>query len=380
MEALALLERLVAFDTVSNRSNLPLIEFVTDYLARHGVEAKRVYNDDGTKANLYASVGPPGAGGVILSGHTDVVPVAGQPWRSDPFVLTERQGRLYGRGTADMKGFLALALAAVPRALGRLKRPLHLAFSYDEELGCLGAPRLIERLAAELPPVEGVIVGEPSSMRPVSAHKGILDLRTAVTGAEAHSSQTHKGVSAVMTAARLVTWLDDRAADCRRRTSALAFEPPYTTVHVGVIAGGIAGNIMARHCQFTWDVRAIPEDDPHALVADFTRYGEEVILPPLRRRAPQCAIDTQLLVDVPPLAEAPDNPALDLVRQLTGVNAWDQVAYAAEAGQFQRAGFAAVICGPGSIDRAHQPDEYLEVEQLRAGQAFMDRLIDALGR
>ncbi|MDX1605230.1 MAG: acetylornithine deacetylase [Candidatus Competibacterales bacterium] len=372
-----MLDRLVAFDTVSRQSNLALIDFVRDYLERHEIESTLVPSDDGDKANLYASVGPPVEGGVVLSGHTDVVPVDGQPWDSDPFTVVERDGRLYGRGTCDMKGFLAIALALVPE-MDRLRRPIHFALSYDEEVGCQGAPRMIRQLAGRLPRPQAVIVGEPTGLQVVTAHKGITGVRTVVTGHEAHSSQTHRGVSAVMTAARLVTWLDDLARQ-RRDQGPFdpEFEPPYTTVHVGLIQGGTAVNIISRQCEFQWDIRHVPGDEPEAIVEQFRRHCRDVVESELRAVAPEAGITTEVSVQAPALRHE-DGPAVELARQLTGRNATTKMAFAAEAGQFQDAGLPAVLCGPGYIDQAHQPNEFISLQQLDAGTQFVRRLIGHL--
>ncbi|TVP80779.1 acetylornithine deacetylase [Thioalkalivibrio sp.] len=374
----AMLERLVAFDTVSRNSNLVLIDFVKGWLARHGVDSLLVRSDDGDKANLLATVGPAVPGGVVLSGHTDVVPVEGQPWTSDPFRVVERDGRLYGRGTCDMKAFLAIALALVPDMHG-LRRPIHLALSYDEEVGCRGAPRLIDTMLEQLPRPAAVIVGEPTEMHVVSAHKGIAVMRTVVTGHEAHSSQTHRGVSAVTTAARLIAHLDDLA---RQRVEhgpfAAGFEPPYTTIHVGTVHGGTAVNIIARECSFEWDVRSIPEDGPEGILEGFREHCRTVVEPQMRVIGPGSGVATELLVEAPPLAHEDLNPAIELACRLAAVDTTVRVPFAAEAGLFQRAGLPSVICGPGSIDQAHQPDEFIALEQVEAGLGFQRRLIEAL--
>ncbi len=378
MTAVDLLEKLVSFPTVSRDSNLPLIEFVEHYLAEHGVSSVRVPNDSGTKANLYATIGPAVEGGVVLSGHTDVVPVEGQPWSSDPFTLTSRGTRYYGRGTCDMKAFLALALALVPE-MGTLKKPLHLALSYDEEVGCLGAPRMIEQLQRQVPKPQAVIVGEPSMMRAVTAHKGIAAFRTTVTGHEAHSSLVHQGVSAVMNAAKLINWLSERGERFRNETSTTTgFEPHHTSVHVGTVQGGTAVNIISRQCQFVWDVRTVPEDTAQAVLEEFERFCAREILPKMQAVHEGTGIRTEVLADTPPLQEDPDSPATQLAQQLVGTTHTSRVAYAAEAGQFQQAGFPTVICGPGSIEQAHQPDEFIEAEQLQAGEAFLRRLVQHL--
>jgi acetylornithine deacetylase len=377
--AFDMIAKLVGFATVSRDSNLALIEYVSSYLAKHGVDSRLVPNAGNSKANLFATIGPMVEGGVVLSGHTDVVPVDGQPWASDPFSLTENNGRLYGRGTADMKSFYAIALALVPEMLERgLTRPIHLALSYDEEIGCLGAPAMIERIAAELPAPRAVVVGEPTDMRIVTAHKSITGLETVVTGHEAHSSQTHRGVSAVMTAARLITFLEDMVREnAARPASQTSFAPPYSTIHVGTVRGGTATNIISRECRFGWDMRCIPEDDPQTFLDRFDRYCRDETLPGMQAVAPEANIVTTLRCSAPALRPESDGQAEALVRYLTGYNSSDAVAYAAEAGQFQQAGFSTVLCGPGSIDQAHQPNEYIEKSQVHACVDFMRRLIDA---
>ncbi|EYF08658.1 acetylornithine deacetylase [Chondromyces apiculatus] len=374
----SLLERLVAFPTVSRDSNLPLIDFVEDLLRAHGIAATRVPSDDGTKANLHATIGPEVPDGIVLSGHTDVVPVDGQPWDTDPFTLVEKDGRLHARGAVDMKAFIATALALIPE-MKALKRPIHLALSYDEEVGCAGAPRLIREICARVPRPRAVIVGEPTSLRVATAHKGIAVYRTTVTGHEAHSSLTHRGVSAVMTAARLITWLDDRArerlADPQTESG---FEPPCTSIHVGKVQGGTAVNIISRHCEFWWDVRTLPGDSAPAIAEALTRYADEALLPDMRRVAPEVAITTEALLGAPGLRHDPDSAATALALALTGARETGRVPFATEAGLFQEAGIPAVVCGPGSIDQAHQPNEYITLDQLHAGEAFLRRLIAVL--
>jgi acetylornithine deacetylase len=377
--AVEILERLVAFDTTSRLSNLALIAWVEDYLAEHGVASRRVVSSDGRKANLLASIGPAVEGGVVLSGHTDVVPVDGQPWSSDPFTLVERDGRLYGRGAADMKGFIALALAAVPDLkAAALQRPAHFAFSYDEEVGCLGAPHLIAVIAAELPRPSVVIVGEPTSMEAVSGHKGIASFRVTVTGHEAHSSLTHLGVSANMAAVKLMAALDAVSERLAVADPASPFLPKGASLTIGLIAGGTAVNILARECVFCFDLRCPAGLDPMVVLADFFALAERMD-GELKARAPQAGVTVELLANVPAFASEPDGEAERLARRLTGDNGPARVvSYAAEAGQFQQAGFSVVLCGPGSIDQAHQPDEFIEVSQMERGAAFMLRLVEAL--
>jgi len=378
--AIPILERLIAFDTTSNLSNLALIEWVERYLSGHGIEARRIASDNGAKSNLLASVGPAAEGGVVLSGHTDVVPVTGQAWTSEPFELTERRGRLFGRGASDMKGFLALALAAVPDFLeAGVKRPAHLAFSYDEEIGCFGAPRMIEVIGRALPRPALVVVGEPTSMEVVSAHKGIGYWRVRVTGREAHSSRTDLGVSAVMAAAKLMGELAAVAERFEREADpASPFLPKGPTLTIGTVAGGTAGNILARECVFGFDLRALPDDASRAALAPFFALAARLDAE-LKARAPEAGVVVEQLAEVPPLRADAGSEAEAFVRRLAGDNGPARVAsFASEAGQFQGAGLPTVLCGPGSIDQAHQADEYVEHAQLERGAAFMTRLVEAL--
>ncbi len=382
LSAREILERLVAFPTVSSDSNLALIDWVEDYLAGFGVTATRVPNEDGSKAALYGHIGPQVEGGVVLSGHTDVVPVKGQDWTSDPWHLVERDGRLYGRGTCDMKGFDALALAAVPKALRRgLKRPIQIALSYDEEVGCVGAPPMIDHMRASgMPRASVAVIGEPSMMKVVTGHKGGTGFRTHVRGFEVHSSLQHTGVPAIMEAARLIQWANEQnEANAARTPGPLAadFVPHWTTLHVGTIEGGTANNITAKDCRFMLTVRAVPGEtlqqwkDAWLAQCAAVEAGMQAVVPSTR-------IENQEFYDVPGLVPEPDGEAEALARLLTGDNASHVVSYGTEAGQFQERGYSAVICGPGDIAKAHQPDEYLSLAQLKAGEAFMDRLIDHL--
>lgn len=380
--AVEVLERLVAFDTTSRNSNLDLISYVERKLETLGVASTRVTSADDSKANLYATLGPTESGGVILSGHTDVVPVDQQDWSSDPFKLERRDGRLYGRGTSDMKGFLALALAAAPMfsQQGRLRRPVHLAFSYDEEVGCLGAPAMIEEIAQKLPPPAAVIVGEPSDMEVVSAQKGISVWKVTVTGQEAHSSQTDLGLSANMQAVRLMSMLTRLAEDLERQADpGSLFHPPHATLTIGQIAGGTAANILARKCEFVFDLRHLPQQDPDSLVEPVMDAIERIDRE-MKERFPGAGISVERVTATPPLAARKGNPAEDLAATLSGDDGPTRaVSYAAEAGQFQKAGFPTVICGPGSIEQAHRADEFIEEEQIERGASFMLRLADALG-
>ena len=383
MTAAEILDRLVGFATVSRDSNLALIDWVEGWLDVHGVEHWRVASDDGRKANLLARIGPDVAGGVVLSGHTDVVPVDDQPWSTDPFTLVDKgDGRLYGRGTCDMKGFIACALAETPRWASRdLERPIWLALSYDEEVGCIGAPRMIERLMAEHPRPAAVIVGEPTLMHPVVAHKGATNLRTTVTGRAAHSSQVNQGVSAIHVAARLVTRIEDVMAELKAEGRIdEAFNVVHSSLHVGKIQGGTAINIMAQECTFEWEIRHLPSDRFEALLARVNDTAA-TLEAEMRKRAPGAAIVTEALnATVPALADDNNAEVLALCRALLDERPAGAVAYATEAGQFQREGLPTVICGPGSIGQAHQPDEYIDIDQLEAGSAFMAALGERMQR
>ncbi|THD58239.1 acetylornithine deacetylase [Phenylobacterium sp.] len=373
-----ILETLIGFDTTSRNSNLALIEWVEAYLDSHGVAHRRVPNADGRKSNLLATIGPDIEGGAVLSGHTDVVPVDGQPWSSDPFKVIERDGRLYGRGTCDMKGFLALALAAVPDiAAARPRRPVHLAFSYDEEIGCLGAPALIEVIRRELPKPAFVVVGEPTDMVAVNGHKGIANFEVTVTGREAHSSQTQQGVSAIMEAVGLMASLKDLAARLEREADpASPFTPKGATLTIGIVHGGTAGNILARECRFMFDLRAPPPLDAQQLLAGFFTEAKALDAA-LKARAPEAGVTVEMLSNVPGFAPEPDGAAEAFARRLAGDNGPPRaVSFATEAGQFQRAGLSTILCGPGSIAQAHQPDEFVEISQMERGVAFMRRLTE----
>lgn len=371
-----ILETLVAFDTVSARSNLDLIDWVREYLADFGIETVLAPNPEGTKANLFATIGPAGAdGGLVLSGHTDVVPVEGQNWSTYPFSLTERDGRLYGRGSCDMKGFIASALSRVPAmAKARLRVPLHFAFSFDEEVGCTGVAHLLRKIGTELPQPRLAIIGEPTMMGLVNAHKGISAFETTVTGLEAHSSRPHEAVSAIAYAARIIGFILDLAARYREGPHDHDFEPPYTSFNVGVIEGGNALNIVAKHCRFEWEFRIIPGADAAAIRAEVDAFVETEILPAMRATFPGADVETTMIARAPALVPEPGGAAEALVRLLTGTNDSRTAAFASEAGHFQETGMSAVLCGPGDIAQAHKPDEFVSLEQLR----FCDEFIDAI--
>lgn len=375
-----LIAKLISFDTVSRNSNMVLLDFVRDYLGQLGVESKLVPNEDGSKANLYATIGPNVPGGVVLSGHTDVVPVDGQDWSTDPFSLVEREGKFFGRGVADMKTYCALAMAVLPEFLkSNPSKPIHLAFSYDEEVGCIGAPSMIEKMVGDVPKPMAVIVGEPTDMQVVTGHKSILGVRTHVTGHSVHSCQIDRGVSAVMTAARLVTYLEDMMLENKRLSDpASPFDPPYSTIHCGVIEGGTAHNIVAKDCRIVTDIRTIAGESPLDFYDRFETHIRDEIEPKLKAIAPDAGIVLAPGKMVPGLKPEVNGAAEQLARQITGDNGVHAVSYATEAGQFQTAGYSVVICGPGSIDQAHQPDEFITLDQVAEGWTFMQRVAEVL--
>lgn len=375
-----ILSDLVGFNTVSSRSNLDLVRYVKDYLNSFGVESTLIFDATGEKANLLATVGPMAEGGVVLSGHTDVVPAMEDHWTNDPWSLVERDGRLYGRGTCDMKGFLASVLAAVPAMLSAgIRHPVHIAFSYDEEVGCKGAPSLVEAIAHHIPKPRAVIVGEPSMMRPVTGHKGSFSFFTDVHGHSVHSSRLDIGVSAVMVAARLIDWLA-RANEANRRAAAAnsPFLPPYTTVHCGMVSGGIAANVVASHCQFVTDIRPLPGEDPRDCFDRFIAFCRDEVEPAMKAIAPHAGTATSLRSSVPALKPDDGGSAEALVYDLLSTCSAECVSYTTEAGIFQRAGLSTIVVGPGSIEQAHQHDEYIAISQLDACDAFLANLIGTL--
>lgn len=381
LSARDILDRLVAFPTVSRESNLDLVDWVEEYLDSYGVVARRVYNDDGTKAAIYAHVGPLIEGGIVLSGHTDVVPVDGQDWDTDPFTVVEKDGLLYGRGTCDMKGFDALALAAVPLAQdAEIVRPLQIALSYDEEVGCTGAPPMIDDMVAHLPRASAVVVGEPSMMKTVTGHKGGIGFDVHVRGVEVHSSIMHRGVNAIMEAAKLIDWANRRNADNRSQSAtevAQMFDPPWTTVHVGQIAGGTAHNITAADCRFGLDFRVVADERAEVwekrFLAEVARIEAE-----MQSVCPEAAIAVTPKFDVPPLRPERNGEAEEIARRANGDNRSRVVSYGTEAGHFQDRGYSAVICGPGDIAQAHQPNEFLSSEQFAHGERFIQKIIESL--
>lgn len=383
-ETWELIQRLVGFDTTSRDSNLGLIEWVRDWLAHQGVRSRLTYDPDGAKANLFATIEKGAHPGIVLSGHTDVVPVDGQPWDTDPFAATLKDGRIYGRGSADMKSYIACALALTPRLLAAdLRSPVHFALSYDEEVGCMGVRGLLADLdRAGIAPA-GCIIGEPTLMQPVVAHKGKRAYRCCFRGREAHSALTPEGVNAVEYAARLVVHIRhmaERLRDCERRDH--GFDVPFTTLQTGVIRGGTAGNIVPRECEVHFEFRYLPGVDPEAIEREIKDYAERVLLPEMRAVDPATYISFETSAEIPGLdptvARAEQERMTALARALARSDATSKVAYATEAGLFQRAGIPSIICGPGSIGEAHKPNEFITLEQVALCEAFMDRLLESL--
>lgn len=380
MTTAAMLARLVAFDTTSRNANLELIGFVRAWLDRHGV-AYRVSTDaSGQKANIHAIIGPQAAGGIALSGHVDTVPVDGQAWSADPFTLRAADGRLYARGAADMKGFVAACLAAVPELAARkLARPLHLFITHDEETDMAGARELVADLAASGLKPAMCVVGEPSLMQPILGHKGRLALRVVARGKPGHSSEPAKGVNAIGAAAETIGYLNGEA----RRFAAegpfdAGFDPPHTTVHVGTIQGGTILNIIPERCEFIMEWRTVPADDFFAQVERLRAHLAAVVEPAMRAVDAGCGFTLEVMNWIPGMRLPGGHVLADLVKQLTGANAAGYVSYGTEGGLYEQAGIPTIVCGPGAIAQAHQPDEWIAQTQLDACDAFIRRLADRL--
>jgi acetylornithine deacetylase len=381
LSSVEMIERLVAFDTTSRESNLALIEFVRDYLDRWRVKSELVYDETRRKANLFSTIGPTDQGGVMLAGHSDVVPVDGQDWTSEPFKLEPRGDRLYARGSADMKSFIAVMLAKVPEFVTRsLAVPIHLALTYDEEVGCLGVRSLVAALAPRAVKPRLCIIGEPTMMQPVVAHKGSRRLRCHIHGHEAHSSLTHKGVNAIEAAAAVITHIKSIARG-KRDAGPFdpAFDPPYTTLQTGVIAGGTAVNIVPRECRFDFEMRHLPVDDPNVIVDDVKRFAAS-LLPEMQAVSGNAGIAFEETNTVQALSAQPDDEVVQLALALSGANATGKVSFATEGGFFQQAGIPTVICGPGSIEQAHKADEFIARDQVKQCEDFIDRLIERVRR
>jgi acetylornithine deacetylase len=370
-----ILANLISFDTTSRESNLPLIQWIEKYLDGFGVPHLRIDYEKDRKTNLYATIGPDVAGGIVLSGHTDVVPVDGQNWTSDPFNMVEREGLLFGRGTADMKGFIAVVLAMVPHFMQqKLKTPIHFAFSCDEEVGCRGVRPLVQHLREHVKRPSMVIVGEPTSMQVVNGHKSAVRFETNVTGHESHSALTDKGVNAIMVAAEMIHEISRIREDLIEMGDPTGrFDPPYSTIHVGVINGGTANNIVPKKCSFNWETRLLPNMDD-SYVPERMENLRRKLEPAMKAVSPEAGISVEQANSIPGLEAVEDSPAERLALHCTHSNSTHTVSYGTEAGLFQQAGIPAVVCGPGSIEQAHKPDEFIAMSELRKCEAFMRKL------
>ncbi|MBT2372548.1 acetylornithine deacetylase [Pseudomonas fluorescens] len=369
------LKTLVGFDTTSRESNLQLIAFVRDYLEGFGVASELVYNDERSKANLFATIGPVDLPGIVLSGHTDVVPVDGQPWTVPAFELTERDGKLYGRGTADMKGYIACVLALVPSLVNApLRMPVHFALSYDEEVGCLGVRSLLKVL--EQRPVKPMlcIIGEPTGLKPVLGHKGKLAMRCDVHGEACHSAYAPSGVNAIEYAAELIGELGRIGQRLKGQQDA-RFDPPFTTVQTGVISGGKALNIVPADCRFDFEVRALPSQDPAMVAEELKAYAEQQVLPRMRAVSEQSAIRFSELSAYPGLVTDERSQAAELIAAFSGSREFGTVAFGTEGGLFDSVGIPTVVCGPGSMDQGHKPDEFVSVAQLEGCDEMLQRML-----
>lgn len=377
---LDILSELVAFDTISSKSNLPLITFIEEFLKNFGIKTQRFPNADGNKAALLATIGPQNQPGIILSGHTDVVPVEGQCWSSQPFQLTLSEGKAYGRGAVDMKGFIASVLASVPYFISsQLKTPVHLLFSYDEEISCLGCIDAIDWLVKNNPKPIAAIVGEPTMMQIVDAHKNVAEFETRIFGREAHSALPQLGTSAIMAAGDLIAEIGkiaDRLEKQKDKTG--RFDPPYTTLHVASIKGDSAANILARECRFIWEIRCLPDQKFEDILDEVKNISKQIVEQKMNRFGSYGSIKTETLYSIPGLAAERDSRACQLVAKILGQKTANTVSYATEGGYFQIAGISTVICGPGSIDQAHKPDEYISLEQLERCDIFMKKLAHEL--
>ena len=378
--AIKILGELVSFKTLSGQSNLEIISYVEGHLRDEGIPAHLSYDETGKRANIHAYIGPSVDGGVVLNGHTDVVPAEGQAWSSDPFILREDQGRLFGRGAVDMKGFLACMLASIPAWKAKpLKVPIHISMCYDEEIGGFGAPVLVADMEQTPPRPAIAIVGEPTNMKIITGHKGGFEMRTTVSGFEAHASDPRKGVSAISTAVKFISYLDKVAANLAQNAHAdSAFDPPYTTINTGTIHGGTARNIIAGTCVFDWELRPIPEDNGDALIEKIQAYAELELLPAMQEVYPNAKIETEMQARVPALDQTTAQAASTLLREITNLNSTNVVAFATDAGHFCNAGISTAVFGPGSIEQAHKPDEFIEISEIEACLGLLDQLGDRL--
>ena len=379
MDSLEQIRKLISFDTTSSKSNLELIEYIRGYLDDFGIKSELVYDAAGRKANLFATIGEQDRGGFALSGHTDVVPVEGQAWDTDPYDVSEMNGRLYGRGTSDMKSFIAVCLAKVPDMIERnLNTPIHFAFSYDEEIGCVGVQTLLKKLRERPHKPRLCLIGEPTGLQVVNAHKGKISRRCTIHGLESHSGLAHKGVNAVEAAAEMIAWLKRRARKFRDEgPHDSGFDPPYTTVHTGTVAGGVALNIVPKLCEFEAEIRYLPGDDPEQVWAALQTFVEKEIIPEMHAVDPDARIEWEEISTIPHLNTS-DEQLIKFTQQLAGNESRNCVSFGTEAGLFEEIGIPAVVCGPGHIDQAHKPNEFIHRRQVQRCEQFIDELLDRL--
>lgn len=377
---ISILERLVSFESVSGKPTHDIVGYIRDLLSDHDVEATLSFDDAGERANIFATIGPQVDGGVVLNGHTDVVPVVGQKWATDPFILTRRDDRLHGRGSVDMKGFLACVLGSVPAfKQAGLKKPIHIAFSHDEEIGGLGMPALLEDMAGKAFRPDIVIVGEPTEMQLITGHKGGYEMRTEITGFEVHSSNPSRGVSAISAASRLIARIEEIGARLAASPyPGSPYDPPYCTVNVGTIAGGAARNATAGWCNFDWEFRPMPGEDGTLIIAEIETYAARELLPAMQAISADADIKIITEAPVPALDDTNAAAAAAFVSDITGLNSRDVVSFGTDAGYFSDAGFSTVVFGPGSISRAHQPNEYVKVGDLADGLSFLEKVAHRL--
>ncbi|MAR79099.1 MAG: acetylornithine deacetylase [Rhodospirillaceae bacterium] len=373
-----ILEKLVSFDTTSSKSNLDLINYIKNYLEGYNLKSEIIFNKDKTKANLHSTIGPPQNQGIVLSGHTDVVPVDGQIWDTNPFQLTEYSKKLFGRGTADMKSFIAVTLAMVPLIIKKnINKPIHLAFSFDEEVGCLGVPSLVEHINKHFTKPLVVIVGEPTNMEIVNSHKGVLAFKTSLNGLEGHSSSPEKGLNTILFASELINFLNSLYEKEKKIKNPL-FQPPYTTIHVGLIKGGSALNIIPKECSFIWEYRYLPDQNPEKIINEFNHFSNNVILPKMKSIYDKSSITTKKIAHVPPLKSSSDLEIENLIMKLAKSNTIKTVSYGTEGGVFQQTGIPTIICGPGSIEQAHKANEFIELQEIDKCEKFIINIIQFL--
>lgn len=379
---IGILERLVSFDSISGKPTHGIVGYIQDYLSGHGVQSTLSYDDAGERANVFATIGPEIDGGVVLNGHTDVVPVEGQNWSNDPFTLTRNGSKLHGRGSVDMKGFLACVLGAVPDfKAAKLTKPVHIAFSYDEETGGYGMPVLLEYMAGKAFRPAVVIVGEPTEMNIITGHKGGYEMRTEVTGFEVHSCDPFRGVSAISAAMKLISKIEEIGARFAANPyPGSPYDPPFTTLNVGIIEGGAARNATAGWCNFDWEFRPMPGEDGDKVVEELKDYAAAELLPAMKAVSPNADINIITESPVPPLDDSNAAEAAAFVTEVTGLNSQGVVSFGTDAGYFSGAGFSTVVFGSGSISRAHQPDEYVETGELAQGLDFMGKIAQRLSR